>query len=327
MKAAILSEPKGIDFLQIRDVQDEPKREGQLKIKVKLAGLNPVDVNLMSGNIRYNIWPIPHIPGVELYGELMDDGKKLHKGDRVIVFPRLFDGVCRYCLTGNEEVCENGGLFGVSANGAYREFANVEEKYIFRVPDSISDETAVSLPVGGLTAMHALNVAGASHGKRVLVYGASGNTGIFSVMISSLIGADVHAVSRKPWITDFGARQVFEPGKIPSGYMYDVVVNPLGSLGFEESLDHLDKNGKFVTFGTLGGNRIEADIGKIYTRQLGILGSTGGSRKELSDLLVLLDGYKKNIPVEKVFSLDQIKDALKSFQGRNKGRIIIKVSS
>ncbi len=327
MKAAVLSELKGLDKLSITNIELPVKKANELKVKVKLAGLNPVDVNLLLGKIAYNVSPIPHVPGVELLGEMMEDGRRLKKGDRVIVYPRLSDGSCYNCLRGMEEICDNGGLFGVATDGAYREEAYVDEKYLFSVPDTIGDETAVSLPVGGLTAYHALFRREHHTGKTVLVYGASGNTGIFSVLISGLSGMKVDAVSKNDWIRKYGAENVFRHREIPENNRYDLVINPLGSLEFEDAIMHLKSGGEFVTFGTMGGSKVELDLRTLYTKELSIIGSTGGTRRELKDLIGLMAGYREKIPVGKIFDLDDLGKAIEAFSTREAGRILIRVSS
>ncbi len=89
---------------------DEPS--GGIKVMVKKAGLNPLDYNLIAGKVVYGVSPMPHIPGSEIMGIAMDDGKNIKKGDRVIVYNRIFDGSCEMCISGNEHLCYNGGIWG-----------------------------------------------------------------------------------------------------------------------------------------------------------------------------------------------------------------------
>ena len=78
MKAIEFAKP-GIENIKI--VDKSPEGEG-IKVKIIKAGLNPLDYNRIAGNVVYNVKPMPHIPGSEVMGIAMEDGKHIHKGDR-----------------------------------------------------------------------------------------------------------------------------------------------------------------------------------------------------------------------------------------------------
>ncbi|MCL4314690.1 MAG: alcohol dehydrogenase catalytic domain-containing protein [Candidatus Thermoplasmatota archaeon] len=325
MKAAVIKDFNGFEGLSVSDVDPAKKAPDEISVRVSLAGLNPVDINLMAGKILYSIDPIPHIPGVELFGEAEEDGRFIRKGDRVIVFPRMYDGTCHYCVNGMEEICVNGKLFGVGTNGAYAENANISEKYLIRVPDEIDDETAVGLPVGGLTAMHAISAGRFFPGKNVLVYGASGNTGIFSLILLKALGMHADAVSRKEWVTRFGAENVFTADRVPDNKSYDMVINPLGSFEFSNALSKLRRGGEYVTYGIMGGSSAYIDLGRLYTNEIRIIGSTGGNRRDMENLIRIMSESGIKVPVQKKFSLDEIVEACRTYSGRETGRYLIKI--
>ena len=121
MKAIEFAKP-GIENIKI--VDKSPEGEG-IKVKIIKAGLNPLDYKLIDGNVVYNVNPMPHIPGSEVMGIAMEEGKHIHKGDRVIVYSHIFDNSCDMCYSGNEHLCYNGGLWGVMTNGGYSEYINI----------------------------------------------------------------------------------------------------------------------------------------------------------------------------------------------------------
>jgi alcohol dehydrogenase len=100
MKAVLVKIPGNIDTCNIENV--EFRREKGILIKTKYAGLNPIDINIISKPTNFKIIPIPHIPGAEFVGEVDDpeNSLKFKKGDRVIIYNRLFDGTCNHCLRG-----------------------------------------------------------------------------------------------------------------------------------------------------------------------------------------------------------------------------------
>jgi len=325
MKAAIVYEPLGNENLRIEDIDEPKSKDGHVLIEVKKAGLNPVDYNTINGKLVYRVKPLPHIPGTEVYGTVDQNSGSFRKGDRVIVYNRIFDGTCEQCISGNEHLCTNGGIWGVVSNGGYAEKVLVPEKNVFRVPDNVGDELAASLMVAALTSFRALRLGGCSPGKSVLVYGASGNTGIFAIQIASMMGCNVYAVSRKDWVKEFGATEVFKSDRIPEEMKFDIVINSLGTVFWKESLKHLSIRGSLVTFGTLTGREGVLDIAETYTGERRIIGSTGGTRADLRDLLEFIKSCEMKVKVAKEFKLEEMQDALRFYNQEHEGRILISI--
>ncbi len=315
MKVIEFSKP-GIENVHVADRNLEGSG---IKVRVVKAGLNPLDYNLIDGKVVYNVNPMPHIPGSEVMGIAMEDGKSIKKGDRVIVYNRIFDDSCDMCYSGNEHLCYNGGIWGVISNGGYSEFIRIGEQNLFRVPDTMDDNTAVSVGIGALTSYRALKLASPLVNEKILVYGA-GNTGIFTVQIAKQMGLHVYVYSRNRSLESSGIT-VFD--SVPEDFRADIIINPLGGKLFSESINHLKRGGRIVTYGVLTGKIADTDIANIYTNELKIIGSTGGTRKDLSELLSLMDARHFDLPVYKEFSLWDIKEALHAFRDRINGRIVL----
>lgn len=326
MKAAVVYSPFGAEKLKIEEIEEpelKGKSENQIIVKIDKAGLNPVDFSVIHGKIVYNLSPVPHIPGSEAIGTALTDGKNIKKGDKVMIYNRVFCGSCEYCLSNNEHLCINGGIWGVVSNGGYTEKVAIPEHNLFKIPEGIDDNVAVSTPIGALTSYRSLLRAGAEAGKKLLIYGASGNTGIFAAQLGHIMGLEVYAVSRKDWMKDYGAKEVFRAEKIPEDFKADIVMNSLGSTFWESSMKHIKPTGSLVTFGVLTGREAGIDIANIYTREISIVGSTGGTRKELQSLLNIMKIHEMKAPVAKTFKLENIKDAIEYFKETRDGRIII----
>lgn len=316
MKAVVIREPGGLINTRIEDI-DEP-RNGII-VKVAYAGLNPVDINTIRGKTNYKLNPYPHIPGAEFVGAISDSGKseKFKKGDRVIIFPRIFDGTCDKCLEGREELCRNGGIIGVTSNGGFAEYFSTDEEHLIRIPDGMSFEDAVSLPVGGLTSYHALKLANLKSNERILVVGASGNTGIYGVMIAKYFGARVYFISRKEWLKDLGA----EPW---NGETVDVILNSLGSEFWDKYLGYMDAGGRLVTFGTFTGVEGKLNIAYLYTGERSIIGSTGGTRKEILELINIVLKNNMKSKIWKIYKLEEYEKAIEEYDKKD-GRILLKL--
>ncbi len=316
MKAIVIREPGGLINTRIEDIE-EPK-DGII-IRLAYAGLNPVDINTIKGKTNYKLNPYPHIPGAEFVGTISDPGKstKFKRGDRVIIFPRIFDGTCDRCIEGREEICRNGGIIGVTSNGGFAEYFSTDEDHLIKIPDDMCFEDAVSLPVGGLTSYHALKLANLKKDESILVVGASGNTGVYGVMIAKYLGAKVFYISRKEWLKDLGAQEW-------NGQRVDVILNSLGSQFWNKYIEYMDTGGRLVTFGTFTGIEGKLNIAYLYTGERSIIGSTGGTRKEMKELIEIVHKNKMKSKIWKIYNLEDYENAIEEYDKKD-GRILLRL--
>ena len=336
MRAAVFDKP-GIENLKVMDNVEKPKlaNPDNVLIKVKVAGLNPIDNVVVSGSIP-TVRPIPHIPGAEVSGIVDEIGSEvsgLKKGDRVVIHNKVFDGICDMCLGGLDMICRNGGLISVITNGGFAEYIVVPQRNVFKIPDDMDWDLAASLPVTVLTPFHALNEACMKINEFLLVFGATGNTGMIATQLGKRMGARVIAVSKEEWVRDFGAdyiirdydRIVEQVREITSGKMADVVLNSLGVKTWDSSFESTGINGRLVSFGGLTGADVKLNIQSLYSRQIKLIGSTGGTRKELGDLI---DNHDKlQLKKWKRFDLDNVQEALHAlFSKERSGRIFLDIS-
>jgi NADPH:quinone reductase-like Zn-dependent oxidoreductase len=225
MKAAVFEKPS-LENLKVTDNAEQPKiGDHDVLIKVKMAGVNPIDNFVVSGALP-KLNPFPHIPGAESTGIVEEIGSHVNsnnngstnikKKDRVIVNNKVFDGTCDMCLNGLDTLCRNGGLIGAITNGGFAEYIAVPERNVFKIPDDIDWDLAASLPVTSLTPYHALKESSLKVNEFLLVFGASGNTGMVAVQLGKKMGAEVIGVSKDNWIkTDFGADHIISDyGKV-----------------------------------------------------------------------------------------------------------------
>ena len=337
MRAAVFEKP-GIDNVKVLDNVEKPQltNPDEVLIKVKVAGVNPIDNVVVSGSIP-TLTPMPHIPGAEVSGiveEIGDAVNGLQRGDRIIIHNKVFDGKCDMCLSGLDMICRNGGLISVITNGGFAEYISVPQRNVFKIPDGMDWNLAASLPVTGLTPFHALNEAHLKVNEFLLVFGASGNTGMIATQLGKKMGAKVIAVSKEEWVRDFGAdyvisdydRVVEQVREITSGKMADVVINSLGANTWNSSFESIGINGRLVTFGGLTGADVKLNVQALYSKQIKLIGSTGGTRRELKDLI---DNHDKLLQIKawKRFDLDNIQQALQALSSKERsGRVFLDIS-
>jgi NADPH:quinone reductase-like Zn-dependent oxidoreductase len=338
MKAAIFETP-GLENLKVIDNAEEPKISNHdVLIKVKVTGVNPIDHFVASGALP-KVEPLPHIPGAESSGIVEEVGSHVNntnikKGDRVVVHNKVFDGTCDMCLNGLDMICRNGGLISATTNGGFAEYIVVPERNVFKIPDNLDWDVAASLPVTSLTPYHALKEASLKINEYLLVFGASGNTGMIAVQLGKKMGAKVIAVSKDNWIkSEFGADYIIsdydkvaeQVKEITQGKMADVVLNSLGVGTWDSSFASVGVNGRWVAFGGLTGADVKLNVQSLYSRQIKLIGSTGGTRKEMQELIDM--SPKLKIRVWKKFELENAKEALQAlFAKERDGRILLNIS-
>lgn len=336
MRAAIF-EIQGLDNLNVKeDVQQPTITDHDVLIKVKSAGVNPIDYLTVS-NIP-GIKPLPHIPGVEVTGIIEKVGNHvtdLKEGDRVVVYNVIFDGTCDMCLNGYEMCCRNAGILGVITNGGFAEYISASEKNVFKIPDNVRWDVAASLATTTKTPYHALREASLKLNEFLVIFGASGNTGMMAVQFGKKMGGKVIAVSKDNWIkTDFGAdyiisdydKVVEQVNDITQGKMADVVLNSLGANTWENSFSCVGLNGRWVTFGGLTGAEVKLNVQSLYRKQIKLIGSNGSTRKEFYDVIDMSKELK--VRVWKRFKLEDAREALQAlFTQERDGRILLDINN
>jgi NADPH:quinone reductase len=119
------------------------------------------------------------------------------------------------------------------------------------LPDAVSFEQAACLPVAGMTALLALDIAGDVLARRVLITGASGGVGRIAVQLAHRAGAHVTGVSASPerarGLTDLGADEVIHDLQ-PEGDPFDVVIEGVGGASLGAALQRVAMDGIVVSF-------------------------------------------------------------------------------
>jgi NADPH:quinone reductase-like Zn-dependent oxidoreductase len=147
-------------------------------------------------------------------------------------------------------------VVGLLPSGAWAERVNCRSHAVAALPDAVSDAAAATLPVAGLTALHALRQGGLLLGRKVLVDGASGGVGHLACQLAAAAGALVwghvrreeHRAAVAEWCgdrvvlgRDLGAAKPYGP--------FWLILDSLGGSALSAALGILQPNGTCVTFG------------------------------------------------------------------------------
>jgi NADPH2:quinone reductase len=160
-------------------------------------------------------------------------------------------------------------VVGLKPSGAWAQVAAVRTGLLAELPDGISYEQAATLPVAGLTALRALEIAGWVLGKRVLITGASGGVGRFAIQLAKLAGAHVTALARRTeGLTELGADALcseLEPG----GPNFDVVIDAVGGATLGAALRRVAPEGIIVNFAATADEPVSYPTRELFGRAPG----------------------------------------------------------
>jgi len=193
MKAAVL---RGQHELALEDVDKPTGGPDQVLVRVTNSGVCGTDLRIYDGSVpvRY-----PLIMGHEISGEVVAGGDdRIRVGDRVIVDPCFYCGRCLNCLTGQTNLCRNGGLVGRDANGGFADYFVAPLAQAHSLPKEADSGKAPLIQVLS-TCIHAQRFLNISPGQSVVVMGL-GVTGQLHVQLARAHGAHpVIGVSRSAW--------------------------------------------------------------------------------------------------------------------------------
>ena len=257
MRAVILSGAGGPEVLSIGEVPKPEVKPGHIRVRVRAAGLNRVDLLQRLGHYPAPPgWPAD-IPGLEYAGEVeaVREVTRWKPGDRVM------------------------GLVG---GGAQAELVTVHADETLAIPEGLSFAEAAAIPEVFLTAYDALVTRGRlAPGERVLIHAVGSGVGTAAAQIAKHLGATVIGTSRS---ADKLARAVvygMDSGVDTSTTSFrealtepvHVVLDSLGGPAFSDNLAVLASGGRLVMIGFLAGSRATADLGPLVRKRLEVIGT------------------------------------------------------
>jgi len=170
MRAMVLEKPGGP--LKARLKSTPEPAPGQILVQVQACGVCRTDLHILDGELKDARLPL--IPGHEIVGKVVALGsgvKDLRLGDRVgIPWLGFTCGKCRYCLKGQENLCENPQFTGYSINGGYAQYTAADARFCFPLPALGSPAALAPWMCAGLIGYRSYRLAG-DQVQRLGVYG------------------------------------------------------------------------------------------------------------------------------------------------------------
>jgi NADPH:quinone reductase len=167
-----------------------------------------------------------------------------------------FAGVVETAAADGSGPAPGARVVGILPSGAWAERVNCRTHAVAALPDAVSDAEAATLPVAGLTALHALRQGGLLLGRKVLVDGASGGVGHIACQLATAAGAQVWCQVRReehrPAIAEWCGERVVVSRDLSAAKPYGpfwLILDSLGGPALAAALGMLQPGGTCVTFG------------------------------------------------------------------------------
>ena len=333
MKAMILRAPRE---LAVDNVAVPKLRAGEVLVRVTHSGVCGTDLKIFNGAIpvRY-----PLIMGHEATGEVVDAGgtEGLRTGDRVIMDPELFCGVCFQCRVGQTHLCPNGQLLGRDANGGFAEYVAVPASHVFPLPDSIDSRTAPLIQVL-TTCMHAQRLVNIFPGESVVVMGL-GVTGQLHVQLAKARGAHpvigiTRSASKRELAESLGADLTIPggPGAIEKvreateGRGADLIVETTGVVAsLSDAVTMARVGGRLLLFGIITAKEGALPFYDLYFKELALINARVAKPEDYPNSIDLVQrGIVRLEPlISNVMQLGELNEAIGMLASDNGQRMKI----
>lgn len=196
MKAVSFDDFGGVEVLKYREHPKPSPGKGEVLIRIRAAGVNPVDWKIREGLLKTRLpHQFPVIPGWDVAGTIAALGpgcRRFKKGEAVYAYARK----------------------PVIKDGCYAEFVVLPEKQVARKPATLNFVQAASIPLAALTAWQCLfDAADLQKGQTVLIHAGAGGVGGFAVQFAKWKGARVLATAsaaNHEYVRSLGADEVMD---------------------------------------------------------------------------------------------------------------------
>jgi alcohol dehydrogenase, propanol-preferring len=182
--------------LKLVEVPVPQPGSGQVLLQVHTCGVCRTDLHVLDGDLTEP--KLPLILGHQMVGTVVRLGEGVDRftlGQRIgVPWLGYTDGTCRYCLRGQENLCDHPEFTGYTLDGGYTEYAVADQRYCFHLPESYDDIEAAPLLCAGLIGYRTYRLAG-EHVECLGIYGF-GAAGHIIAQVATYQGKKVFAFTR-----------------------------------------------------------------------------------------------------------------------------------
>ncbi len=297
MKAVYLTAQGASDSLQYGDMPDPTPGPDDVIVQVRATSINRRDLFEREGSHGVKLGGERHIPGLDIAGEVAALGEAAARTGRFAVGDRVF---------------------GIATGGAYAELARADIREVQPLPAGVGFEEAAAIPTVYAAAYRALVVRGHMHmGEEVLVMAAGSGVGSAAIQLAKLAGcrvlttasSDAKLAMAKAIGADVGinykdvpefSRAVMEH---TGGQGVDLLYEHIGVAVFEQAYRSLKMGGRLVTNGVTSGHIVSLHLGRLWTREVSLIGSTMHPAEDLHHMVPLLQRGDVHGVIDRVLPL------------------------
>jgi NADPH:quinone reductase-like Zn-dependent oxidoreductase len=314
MKAVVINKFGPPEVLEMVTMEKPVPKDDEVLIKVKFAGINPVDTKMRAGTSgRSKNLQLPAILGWDVSGVVENTGKNVSDfkaGDEIF------------------------GCIGFPGLGkAYAEFAVADSQLLAKKPSNISFEEAAAVPLAGLTAYQAVNEElKVSSGQKVLIQAAAGGVGHLAVQFAKINGAFVFGTAsekNEKFLKSIGADQFIDYKKQKFEEIVhdaDAALDAMGGEILYRTISCVKRGGIVVCLPSSTKNDPKA-IELANARNIKLIWPMMRPDGEQMKIIAgLLQEKKLKVHIDKIFTLDQITWAHKAVETHTTdGKVVVKI--
>lgn len=322
MRAMVLERPAPVEArpLALRDVPRPEPGPGLALVRVRACGICRTDLHVVEGDLPVRKTPV--VPGHQVVGEVVAVGagvEGLAAGDRVgVAWLHRACGVCRFCTSGRENLCQDPDFTGWTADGGFAEHVVAPAAFTYPLPEGFADLAAAPLLCAGIIGYRCLRRTGITdwRGARLGIYGF-GAAGHVVIQIARARGAEVYVCTRdrerhQALAAELGAvwtggATEAPPVRLDAG----IVFAPAGEL-VPRALSHLDEGGTLV-LGGIHMSDIPSFPYELIYRERVVLSVANNTREDGRELLAEAARIGVRTHVE-TFPLEQANEALRKLK-------------
>jgi NADPH:quinone reductase-like Zn-dependent oxidoreductase len=309
MKAAQISSYGDSSIIEINDIGKPSPKENQILVKVAAAGLNPIDYKIREGYFKDAIKQLPITLGTDFAGKIVEVGSAVNDykvGDEVY---------------GNAIVLSGGS--GTLAEYVSANIANISSK-----PETLDFTQAAALPLAAASALQAIEEhINIQEGQKILIQGGAGGIGSLAIQLAKMHRAYVAATTSPEtleFVKSLEADEVIDYSTQNFEELihdYDAVFDTVGAETATKSLKVIKKGGIVVS---MAGQFNEEETKNLGVRAISQVTKTTADK--LKRIAQLVDEGKLKAEVDKVFPLDQVREAFDYLEKEHpKGKVVVEI--
>lgn len=316
---AVAGEP---DIITVEDVSTPEPSEGEVRIKVAYAALNPLDNHARAERIKWQHPGFPFTPGFEYAGLVDSVGAGV---DDALIGKRVATN---------------------ATWGGCADYAIAPATALQMVPEELSWQTAATYSTCAYTAWLLIHSAAkVQPGQSVAIHSAAGAVGALTAQIAKSAGATVFALAggeaKLEYAKQFGADHLIDytqedwPQKmveLNGGVGVDVIIDGNAGPNALRNIEAIAAMGNIIFLGATAGQASDVNISMLIGKSCSVTGfvqyfhqaKSGGAEKQATHEKLASGEWR--IPIEKIYELEDVAEAHRAWENRElKGRTLIKL--